>query len=109
MIAGRPYGERADVFSCGVLAFVLLTGGLPYDEDIWDDTAALDAATAAGELIFDHAPEWATLSSEAREFVRAALAYSAHERPLAHELLRHSWWVLFSCSWSVHVPVHEHV
>ena len=91
MIAGRPYGERADVFSCGVLAFVLLTGGLPYDEDIWDDTAALDAATAAGELIFDHAPEWAALSSEAREFVRAALAYSAHERPLAHELLRHSW------------------
>ena len=83
------------MFSCGVLAFVLLTGGLPYDEDIWDDTAALDAATAAGELVFDHAPEWASLSSEARAFVRAALAYSAHERPLAHELLRHSWWVLF--------------
>ena len=94
VVGGRPYGTAADIFSFGVLAFVLLTGGLPYDEDLWDNTNKLDEATAAGRLVFDHSPEWRAASDEAKDFVQAAVAYSAHKRPHAVGLLRHKWCVV---------------
>ena len=36
-VLARMYGKEADIFSCGVVMFIILSGGLPYSSN--DDAA----------------------------------------------------------------------
>ena len=57
----RSYnGYKADVWSCGVLTYVLMTGYAPFDGPTYNDILK---ATIAGKLVFYDA-EWEGVSEE---------------------------------------------
>ena len=65
-MAQRPYGKSVDVWSIGVIAYILLCGYPPfYDEN----DANLFAQILKGEFEFD-SPYWDDISDSAKDFIR---------------------------------------
>ena len=78
-----------DVYSCGVLLFVLLVGRKPWDDD---DSATLAYAvkrTADAPGLRDR--RFRALSRDAQALLRWMLADLARERPTAAEVVAHPW------------------
>ncbi|KAH9144803.1 hypothetical protein AeRB84_011263 [Aphanomyces euteiches] len=67
-----PYGVAADIWSLGVLAFVVLCG------------------IQSGQFEFD-SPYWDDVSNSAKEFISSMLVTDPNKRPSAVELLQHAW------------------
>lgn len=83
------YGLKADVWSCGVIAFVCLGGYAPF-EGADDDEVLQAVLDFDGQLDFDD-PVWDGISDEAADFVAQLLTYDQNERPSAEEALQHPW------------------
>ncbi|KAL6656014.1 hypothetical protein ACP70R_006840 [Stipagrostis hirtigluma subsp. patula] len=66
VLAGKGYdGAKADLWSCGVILYVLLVGGLPFHDD---NLMAMYRKMQRGEFL---SPPW--LSSDARKLIRQLL------------------------------------
>lgn len=66
VLAQRPYGKAVDVWSIGVIAYILLCGYPPfYDEN----DANLFAQILKGDFEFD-SPYWDEISDSAKDFIR---------------------------------------
>lgn len=87
-ILAGDYGPKCDLWSCGVVAFILLSGEAPFDGD--SDDEIIDSVRA-GSFSFDENPNWENVSEEAKEFVEWLLKYDENERPTAEEALQHPW------------------
>jgi serine/threonine protein kinase len=76
-----------DIWSFGVIAYILLCGHPPFDMDN-DDVGARD--TLAGNWSF---PEdiWAGVSAQARDLVARMLRVNPSERITAEQVLQHPW------------------
>jgi calcium-dependent protein kinase len=86
-ILDGDYGPKCDVWSCGVIAFILLSGEAPFDGE--DDQEIVDAVYE-GKFSFDN-EIWDDISEEAKDFVEWLLTYDDNERPSAEEALKHPW------------------
>ena len=76
VVRGHAYGFKADAFSLGVVAFVLLGVYLPFSSEL----GILDMdAMLQGKLEF-HLPEWTGVSSGAKDFVRSLLCEVRFDR-----------------------------
>lgn len=77
------YGSKCDVWSCGIITYMLLSGTIPLrgntPEEIMDNVAK-------GEWSF-YAPIWNTISDEAKDFVTLLMTYDPDKRPTANEIL----------------------
>ena len=83
----EPYGAVVDVWSCGVIVYILLGGYPPF----YDDTKkGLYRKIMQGEYAFDEA-FWGPVSDSAKDLVRRMLTVDPTQRPSARELLRHPW------------------
>mmetsp|Transcript_3109 Transcript_3109/g.4767 ORF Transcript_3109/g.4767 Transcript_3109/m.4767 type:complete len:313 (-) Transcript_3109:188-1126(-) len=87
IIVGREYTKSSDVWSLGVLAFTLLTGYFPFDSE---EESSLYEKIIEGEPRLN-SWRWHELSSDAKDFVKAALIYNPERRWTAPELLHHQW------------------
>lgn len=66
VLAQKPYGKAVDVWSLGVISYILLCGYPPfYDEN----DANLFAQILKGEFEFD-SPYWDEISDSAKDFIR---------------------------------------
>eukprot|EP01105_Mastigella_eilhardi_P022488 TRINITY_DN5531_c0_g1_i2.p1 TRINITY_DN5531_c0_g1~~TRINITY_DN5531_c0_g1_i2.p1 ORF type:complete len:353 (+),score=121.94 TRINITY_DN5531_c0_g1_i2:91-1149(+) len=83
------YGMEVDMWSVGVITYVLLCGYPPFFvED--NDHAALFRLIIAAE--YDFPPqEWDSISSEAKDFIRALLVVDPKQRLTATQALQHPW------------------
>ncbi|XP_048320976.1 CDPK-related kinase 7 isoform X2 [Ziziphus jujuba] len=83
----RSYGTEADMWSIGVIAYILLCGSRPF----WARTeSGIFRAVLKADPSFDEAP-WPSLSSDARDFVKRLLNKDYRKRLTAAQALSHPW------------------
>nr|GME11028.1 CDPK-related kinase 5-like [Ipomoea batatas] len=83
----RSYGTEADVWSVGVIAYILLCGSRPF----WARTeSGIFRAVLKTDPSFDEGP-WPSLSSEAKDFVKRLLNKDPRKRMSAAQALCHPW------------------
>lgn len=83
---GRPlYNEKCDIWSVGVLAFVLLTRLLPFDGEAAED---IFSSVMTNVIPFEKAPR---MSEDAKKFILLLTKSNPGSRPTAKDALRHPW------------------
>lgn len=83
---GKPlYNEKCDVWSAGVLTFVLLTQLLPFDGDSAEEVFL---SVLKNMIPFDKGPR---ISPEAKNFILSLTKSNPGSRPTAKDALRHPW------------------
>lgn len=87
ILEGTAYDERADMWSVGVILYILLGGYPPFIESTQRD---LFRKIRKGEYEF-HEEYWGTVSAEAKELISSLLTVDATHRLTASQGLRNSW------------------
>nr|DAD42859.1 TPA_asm: hypothetical protein HUJ06_001089 [Nelumbo nucifera] len=83
----RAYGTEADMWSIGVIAYILLCGSRPF----WARTeSGIFRSVLKAEPSYEEAP-WPSLSSEAKDFVKRLLNKDYRKRLTAAQALSHPW------------------
>ncbi|KAI3792578.1 hypothetical protein L2E82_06461 [Cichorium intybus] len=83
----RHYGAEADIWSAGVILYILLSGVPPF----WGETEqSIFDAVLRGNLDFVSEP-WPSISSSAKDLVKKMLKSDPKERLTAVEVLNHPW------------------
>lgn len=77
---------KLDVYSVGIIVFIMLCGQLPYDTK---NKVTLAAQMEAGPKF--SGPKWGTVSREAVDFVEGLLAADPDKRMTSAEALMHPW------------------
>ncbi|KAH9526875.1 calcium/calmodulin-dependent protein kinase I isoform X1 [Dermatophagoides farinae] len=87
VLAQKPYGKSVDVWSIGVIAYILLCGYPPfYDEN----DANLFAQILKGDFEFD-SPYWDDISDSAKDFIRHLICVDVSKRFTCKDALLHPW------------------
>lgn len=81
------YDQKCDIWSCGVICYILLCGYPPFNDRI--DTVIIEKIKKA-DLVFPP-EEWNQVSLEAKDFVRKLLNPDPDSRLSASEALKHPW------------------
>jgi calcium/calmodulin-dependent protein kinase I len=87
ILEGTPYDERADMWSVGVILYILLGGYPPFIESTQRD---LFRKIRKGEYEF-HEEYWGTVSIEAKELISSLLTVDSNERLTAKQGLENEW------------------
>lgn len=80
------YSEKCDVWSCGVVAYMLLSGQRPFESDT---DSGIVREVLKGNVVMDRL--WDGISMDGKEFIRSMFAMDAEKRPSFEDLLPHSW------------------
>ncbi|XP_017853714.1 calcium/calmodulin-dependent protein kinase type 1 isoform X2 [Drosophila busckii] len=87
VLAQKPYGKAVDVWSIGVISYILLCGYPPfYDEN----DANLFAQILKGEFEFD-SPYWDEISDSAKQFIKNLMCVTVEKRFTCKQALAHPW------------------
>ncbi|OQR90222.1 calcium/calmodulin-dependent protein kinase [Thraustotheca clavata] len=87
ILQGGGYGKAVDIWSIGVITYILLCGYPPFHDD---NHNALFRKIKRGAFVFD-SPYWDSISDDAKEFISKMLTVRPSERATAVQLLEHSW------------------
>ena len=83
------YDEKCDIWSCGVIMYILLCGYAPFngetDEKIFEKIKL-------GKYTFPK-KEWDYVSSEAKDLIKHLLEYNPKKRYSANDVLKHHWMI----------------
>uniref|UniRef100_A0A453CY37 non-specific serine/threonine protein kinase n=2 Tax=Aegilops tauschii subsp. strangulata TaxID=200361 RepID=A0A453CY37_AEGTS len=83
----KKYGPEADVWTAGVILYILLSGVPPF----WAETQqGIFDAVLKGVIDFDSEP-WPVISDSAKDLITRMLNPRPAERLTAHEVLCHPW------------------
>jgi serine/threonine protein kinase len=83
----EPYDEKVDIWACGVICFILLSGCFPFMADTVNDTYRyiLDGNFAFSKAV------WTTITPHAKEFIQRLLTVDPASRPTATQALKEPW------------------
>ncbi|KAI3705413.1 hypothetical protein L1987_75650 [Smallanthus sonchifolius] len=83
----KHYGCEVDIWSAGVILYVLLSGVPPFWGETEDDVFR---EILKGEIDFSFNP-WPVISTSAKDLIKKMLLRDRGRRITAHEILRHPW------------------
>jgi calcium-dependent protein kinase len=83
----RKYTKSCDIWSIGVITYILLCGYPPF---YGDDDAQIFDSVRAGKFDFP-SPEWDSISSAAKDFICCLLKKEPEDRLTARQAMNHQW------------------
>ncbi|XP_036401434.1 peripheral plasma membrane protein CASK-like isoform X12 [Megalops cyprinoides] len=86
VVKREPYGKPVDVWGCGVILFILLSGCLPF----YGTKERLFEAIIKGRYKMNPR-QWSHISESAKDLVRRMLMLDPAERITVYEALNHPW------------------
>ncbi|XP_070831986.1 peripheral plasma membrane protein CASK isoform X25 [Chaetodon trifascialis] len=86
VVKREPYGKPVDVWGCGVILFILLSGCLPF----YGTKERLFEAVCKGKYKMNPC-QWGHISESAKDLVRRMLMLDPAERITVYEALNHPW------------------
>lgn len=86
-VLNKSYGKKCDLWSVGVVVYMIICGYYPF---YGDSTNEIVKHVASGKLDYPTA-EWGGVAASAKEFVSALLTVDPKERPSALEAIEHPW------------------
>ncbi|XP_061735699.1 peripheral plasma membrane protein CASK isoform X20 [Nerophis ophidion] len=86
VVKREPYGKPVDVWGCGVILFILLSGCLPF----YGTKERLFEAICKGKYKMNPR-QWGQISESAKDLVRRMLMLDPAERITVYEALNHPW------------------
>jgi serine/threonine protein kinase len=89
VMSTKGYGTEADMWSIGVVTFVLISGSAPVFLPSTKDGSGEGGAT----VYFGGGPNdvWSTVSEELKDFISKLLVRNPEERMTASKALEHPW------------------
>ena len=95
VLLDEPYGKEVDLWSLGIITYLMLSGSLPFDHKT-------DEEEIARKTVSEPPPYkgsiWARISKEARNFIDNLLQKDPSKRMNIKEALEHEWFNKFSNS-----------
>jgi len=89
-LAQAPYDFAVDMWSLGVLMYILLVGYHPFDPEGVASEQEILANMRANRIEFD-SPEWGGVSEQAKSLVQQMLCPDPAKRLKADQVVTHSW------------------
>ena len=98
VLSGKPYTKAVDMWTVGVITFILLSGKPPFYHRhmpmLFESIMNAD---------FDYPPQdWDNISDDAIAFIDSLLVVKADDRLDAEQALNHKW--IQNCKKDVHLP-----
>lgn len=85
----KKYAKSCDVWSVGIIAYIMLSGTPPFNGNTDDD---IHASILRGVINWDP-KDWTGISCEAIDFIRRLLQVDPRQRLTARQALQHPWMV----------------
>ena len=83
------FSEKIDIWSAGIVLYMMLSGIQPFDDD---NVPKVISKITLAELDFND-KIWMEISLNAQFLIRQMLSKEANMRPSASEVLGHSWFL----------------
>ena len=90
-VINGEYDEKCDIWSCGVILYVLLCGYPPFNGE---NNEEIIENVLKGDFEFPD-DEWSEVSDYAKDLIKKMLTYDPKKRPSAKHILKHSWFSQF--------------
>lgn len=87
ILEGKPYDTMADMWSIGVIVYILLGGYPPFIES---NQRTLFRKIRKGQYEF-HPEYWGQVSEDAKDLIRSLLTVNPDERANANDALKNKW------------------
>jgi calcium/calmodulin-dependent protein kinase I len=87
ILNNKPYGKAVDMWSIGVITYILLGGYPPFHDE---NQKNLFKKIKKGEFEF-HEEYWGAVSSDAKDLIRGLLHVDPESRLTVDDVLGHSW------------------
>jgi len=80
------YNQKIDIWGLGLIVYIMLSGTHPFE-------GSMDAYgdITGGRITFTTSPQWASVSDEAKRFVRSLLRADPAQRPSAVQIQKDLW------------------
>jgi len=90
VLEGNPFSTAVDMWSLGVVTFILLAGYPPFYTENIDDVAELHRQITTADYDF-HEDYWGNISKDAKDFISKLLVVDPNKRLSAEDGLKHPW------------------